>query len=200
MNKRFACLVIMGVFTMSACTITTTTPQPTDQSAAVSSETQTLTSTEVAAPATDATAVPGDDTSTAPADATVSPDVAGGDVMTPTDEISPTDVVTPTGEVAPTETFTPTDEVTPVAPVQEDFEILETEVKSVTARVVLNVRRGPGFSYKVIARLRRRQTVVVTGISADERWYNIECPAESTTTCWVTTDRRYVTASTSEGN
>ena len=188
MNKRFACLVILSVFTMSACTITTPTPQPTDQSAAVSSET--LTSTEVAT----------DDTSTTPAEATASPDAAGGDAMTPTDEISPTDVVTPTDEIAPTETFTPTDEVTPVAPVQEDFEILETEVKSVTTRVVLNVRRGPSLSYRIIARLRRGQKVVVTGISADERWYNIECPIESTTTCWVTTDRRYVTASTSGEN
>jgi uncharacterized protein YraI len=89
-------------------------------------------------------------------------------------------------------------EVTPEEAITETeggFVVEPTDIKTVLARVTVNIRRGPGFQYAVISRLRARRSAVVTGASPDYRWYRIECADETDVNCWVTADKRYVAAS-----
>jgi uncharacterized protein YgiM (DUF1202 family) len=207
-SKQFLSVVIVSVLFLSACGNTSSTPTATQAGSTGGQAASTAAVTDTGAVSTPAESPAGGETATAPAEATAAeataaPEATSSEVMTPTTEVAPggevtsTGEMTPTAEVAPGGEVTPTVEVTPPANNAGEGEIVvaETDVKSIRARVTLNVRNGPGLEFKVITSLRRGRTAKVTGTSEDQRWYRIECAARYEGHCWVTADRRFVTAS-----
>jgi uncharacterized protein YraI len=68
--------------------------------------------------------------------------------------------------------------------------VVETAVKYVLARGNVNMRSGPGTLFKVIGDVKAGQTVQVTGLSGDRRWWQVVCPDGSTGDCWISADAR----------
>lgn len=59
-------------------------------------------------------------------------------------------------------------------------------------KIDVNIRKGPGMSYKVLGILRSWQTALILGKSADGNWYQIVCPSTISGECWVTANPKYV--------
>lgn len=97
---------------------------------------------------------------------------------------------------ATAEAPTAAEEPTPTVAAETNSELtpLPTDVKTVVLRVTLNVRSGPGLTYKVIGQYRARRTVEVNGVSADDKWYRVLCLSGEVGDCWITADTRYVIA------
>lgn len=55
----------------------------------------------------------------------------------------------------------------------------------------VNIRKGPGMGYGIIAILRGGQTALVTGKSSDGNWWRIICPDGKVGECYVTANPRY---------
>lgn len=124
---------------------------------------------------------------------------------TPTDTpIPPTQTPTHTLTPSPTPTQTstpagiPTDTPTPSPTLSRTPSEGEP---TLTTRVRLNVRSGPGLDYGYpLSTLGFDVTVNISGISPDGEWWQIECPAEviSETGCWVSTNPNYSTTTNTE--
>lgn len=67
-----------------------------------------------------------------------------------------------------------------------------------TARVLLNVRAGPGTAYATVGELAAGSVVTVTGISPDSGWWQIGYPPTSTNRAWVIGDPNLVEAVNTE--
>jgi hypothetical protein len=185
--KHLAGTLIVGALALSACTIVTPTrPGPTQSP--IESPLESPIATEQ---------TPSD--SNTP-EVTATEVITLGVDMAATAEITPTDELTPTAEVGDTTVETDTTgeteaEETPQAAPAQSSEAMETEVTSIVVRVrALNVRSGPSTGFPVVYRMSYRQTATVTGISADEAWYRIECRNSSEGDCWVSAGSRYVIA------
>lgn len=63
-----------------------------------------------------------------------------------------------------------------------------------TAGVNLNVRRGPGTQYPIVAALRTGETAVIIGRSPDGFWWKIACPQSYAGECWASSRAEYSTA------
>jgi LysM repeat protein len=59
-------------------------------------------------------------------------------------------------------------------------------------KIDVNIRKGPGMSYKVLGILRSWQTALILGKSSDGGWYQIVCPSGISGECWVTANSKYV--------
>ena len=70
-----------------------------------------------------------------------------------------------------------------------DMNAYPTTVEYVTARVDVNIRRGPGLQFRVISYLAEGQIAKVTGVSADGAWWRVLCPDDSVGSCWVSSSR-----------
>jgi LysM repeat protein len=66
------------------------------------------------------------------------------------------------------------------------------DVQYVRTLTDVNIRKGPGMSYTIREILRAGKTVQVLGVSQDEWWYEIACPAGLSGECWITANGRYV--------
>ena len=124
---------------------------------------------------------------------------AGGDVITNTTDITVTTDLTPTTGITTTTDITPSAEITPstattITAQTGDMTVNQTDIKSLVTRVRLNVRSGPGTTYKIIAHLTARHTIKVNGISTDSQWYRVLCLDGSEGDCWVSASPAYVTA------
>jgi uncharacterized protein YgiM (DUF1202 family) len=188
MNRgRIASIAIVSVLLLSACSL---------PGASRTSSTQI---NQTATPANNGAGA-GTTVAATPADNSVMP--AGGDVITTTPEITSTTDLTPTTEVTTTTGITPTTEVTPstTTTVTTDttqsggVTVNQTAVKSLVTRVRLNMRSGPGMTYKIIARLVARRTIKVNGISDDGNWYRVLCLNGAEGDCWISASPSYVTA------
>ncbi|HZQ08909.1 MAG TPA: SH3 domain-containing protein [Anaerolineae bacterium] len=64
-----------------------------------------------------------------------------------------------------------------------------TSVKYVRAKEDINVRNGPGTSFKIVGGVYAGNTAEVTGYqSADGQWWRVVCPVTTETFCWVSAD------------
>lgn len=70
--------------------------------------------------------------------------------------------------------------------------VLGTDVKEVRTLTDVNVRVGPSMDYKSVGKIIMGQTVKVTGISADQKWWRVDCPANSgAKDCFITAGAQY---------
>jgi uncharacterized protein YgiM (DUF1202 family) len=64
-----------------------------------------------------------------------------------------------------------------------------TDVKYVLAKQDINIRNGPGTNFKIVGGVFAGNTAQVTGFkSADDQWWRVVCPVDSSTDCWVSAD------------
>ncbi len=66
---------------------------------------------------------------------------------------------------------------------------------TLTSRVTLNVRSGPGLDYNVVGKLADGQSAAITGQNPDGSWWQIEYPSGSGGQAWVSADPQYSTVS-----
>ncbi len=66
--------------------------------------------------------------------------------------------------------------------------VFPTQVGYVQALKDLNIRSGPGTSYRVVGWVAAGQTARVTGVNGTSTWWRVLCPDGSTGDCWVTAD------------
>lgn len=64
--------------------------------------------------------------------------------------------------------------------------VLPTSARYIIALTDVNVRAGPGTSYRIIGELVAGEAALATGVSADYQWWRIVCPDGSPGACWVT--------------
>lgn len=176
--NRIIAVAIIGSVVLSGCTISLGRPRVTP-TADVSAATQ-APDLSVETPEMD----------TAVEEPTIEPTIEPGAV--PEAEATPTEAAV--GDEATATAAA--EEPTPTVAAETDSELtpLPTDIKTVVMRVTLNLRSGPGLSYKVIGQYRARRTAEVNGVSADGKWYRVLCLNGETGDCWVTADTRYVIA------
>lgn len=79
--------------------------------------------------------------------------------------------------------------------------VLGTDVKEVRALTDVNVRVGPSMDYKSVGKVILGQTVKVTGISADQKWWRVDCPQGSgAKDCFITAGAAYTQPVGQPGN
>lgn len=101
---------------------------------------------------------------------------------TPT-ENTPTATATP----LPADTSTPTPQTATATPIV----VLATDVPYVIALTDLNLHNGPGLGYTVVGWLSSGQIAEVTGVSTDGGWWQLACPSDAATHCWVSAGSQY---------
>jgi uncharacterized protein YraI len=70
--------------------------------------------------------------------------------------------------------------------------VQSTTVQYIKARVNLNIRSGPGMGYAVLEHFLAGNTVPVTGLSLDGRWWRVPCPPHGAIgDCFVSANWRY---------
>jgi uncharacterized protein YgiM (DUF1202 family) len=191
-NIRVASLLVVGMIALSACSLGG--PKP------------------VSTVSTQGTAAAAKPAAGTPAATTVNKSAlpAGGDVpMTPTPTMTNTTPVTPTAPITPstdvtvTSGMTPTVEVTPTGTTtvtttstdqKSDIPSVMTDIKTLTTKGTVNIRNGPAATYKVVGFVRRGQTLDVTGVSKDMKWWHVKCLTGTSNSCWIIADARWVTA------
>ncbi len=110
-------------------------------------------------------------------------------VVTATVPASPASI--PTATAPASASVTPAEgnasETTPAETV--DPTLKPTSVKYVRAKEDINIRNGPGTSYKIVGGVYAGNTAEVTGYqSADGQWWRVVCPVTTETFCWVSAD------------
>lgn len=86
-------------------------------------------------------------------------------------------------------TATPGIAGTPVVTDTTTMNLKPTDVKFVLAKQDINIRNGPGTNFDIVGGVYAGQTAQVTGYkSADDEWWRVVCPVDSTTACWVSAD------------
>ena len=63
-----------------------------------------------------------------------------------------------------------------------------TEIKYVMALEDVTMHNGPGEEYAVIGGIFGGQAALVTGVSADEQWWQVICPDDRVGNCWISAD------------
>ncbi|NJN55522.1 MAG: SH3 domain-containing protein, partial [Anaerolineae bacterium] len=63
-----------------------------------------------------------------------------------------------------------------------------------TARVDLNVRRGPSTQYPILTALRATEQAEIVGRSPDGFWWKVICPSPYGGECWSSARAEYSTA------
>jgi uncharacterized protein YraI len=66
-----------------------------------------------------------------------------------------------------------------------------TDVDYIIIRNDVEVYSGPGVKYGVIGWLEEGQTIKVTGISVDGKWWQVTCPNGKGNSCWVSTKLKF---------
>lgn len=62
------------------------------------------------------------------------------------------------------------------------------EVQTIQALADVTIYAGPGLQYSIVGQMLAGQTVLDTGILADQSWWRIMCPDETFGNCWVSAD------------
>jgi hypothetical protein len=70
----------------------------------------------------------------------------------------------------------------------------EPGVPTMTTRVDLNVRRGPGLNYDIVGFLPANTSATINGRSPDGFWWRIDCPAPLSGECWSSAREQYSNA------
>jgi|GEM_PF-886660 len=108
---------------------------------------------------------------------------------------SPTSAVTTTPAAAETSTAgmpaTGTTATTVPAATATPIQVLTTEVQYVMGLVDLNLRSGPGLAHQVVGWMTHGQIAPVTGMSSDGNWWQLDCPSNNASYCWVSAGSQY---------
>jgi uncharacterized protein YgiM (DUF1202 family) len=65
--------------------------------------------------------------------------------------------------------------------------VVDTDVRNVVAKDILNIRSGPGKEFDVQGLIQNGEVAQVTGKSADGQWWRIAC-SQDTAGCWISAD------------
>ena len=76
--------------------------------------------------------------------------------------------------------------------VEEEFDLIDTvyptEVEYVIAKQDLTIHSGPRKRFSVIGHIAAGQTVKVTGVNDNKKWWRVICPDNSVGSCWISAD------------
>jgi hypothetical protein len=65
---------------------------------------------------------------------------------------------------------------------------LASQVTAVLVKDDVRLRRGPGTSYDILGLVHAGMTLVVTGKSSDDAWWQVICEQTPNKICWVSAD------------
>lgn len=99
--------------------------------------------------------------------------------------------VTNTGETAaptvPAETAVTSTPGQPAGPTLAPT-ALSSPVTAVLVKDDLRLRRGPGAGYDILGLVHAGMTLIVTGKSSDDAWWQVTCDQTPNKVCWVSSD------------
>jgi Bacterial SH3 domain len=116
---------------------------------------------------------------------------------TPQPTFTPTPNATPTPLPTATETPVPTPTFTPVPPPPTEVPTPKNDA-SVTVKVDLTVRAGPGTEYRAVGSLPTGTTVDIIGRNEDTSWWQIPYSKGPDGKAWISARPRYGTAENTE--
>lgn len=92
-----------------------------------------------------------------------------------------------TGTPVPTATSGPA----PATPTPTTAVIVPSDVQYIMGLVDLNLRSGPGLGYGIVGWMTHGQIAPVTGKSVDGNWWQLDCPSNAASTCWVSAGSQF---------
>jgi len=122
-----------------------------------------------------------------PIPTTIARETAVAAVATPTpSETTPADTATP----LPTETST----AEPQTATNTPTVAVPADVPYVMALTEVDLHSGPDLGASVVGRMASGQIAEVSGVSTDGGWWQLACPGNAATHCWVSADTQHTQA------